>query len=122
MPAERPAGHAAFLGVLALLAATFGRADDADLPDEAFLEFLGTWEDAQGNWLDPLELEAVARRVPEPTERETRDDAADALDADEPVPEDDGLASDTSSVGAAAETLDDEATTPDERTDDDSAT
>jgi len=24
------------------------------LPSEAFLEFLGEWEDAQGNWQDPF--------------------------------------------------------------------
>ena len=26
-----------------------------DLPSQAFLEFLGEWEDEQGNWQDPLD-------------------------------------------------------------------
>lgn len=26
-----------------------------DVPSPAFLEFLGEWEDAQGDWQDPLE-------------------------------------------------------------------
>ncbi len=33
-----------------------GDAGDSDQPvDEAFLMFLGEWEDGQGNWQDPLE-------------------------------------------------------------------
>jgi len=40
-------------------------ADEA--PDETpsldFLEFLGEWEDAQGNWQDPLEYEIPEDRL-----------------------------------------------------------
>ncbi len=124
MPADRRRHAAPLIGACLLLAAGTGGADEADVPDEAFLEFLGTWEDAQGNWLDPLELEALARRVPDPVHDASDDDANDDASAapdDEPVPKDDGLASDTSGVGDATDTIDDDATAPDEHTEDDSA-
>lgn len=31
-------------------------ADEAGQPDVALLEFLGSWEDAEGDWIDPLRL------------------------------------------------------------------
>jgi len=34
-----------------------GAADDAAAADESFLLFLADWEDAQGEWQDPLELD-----------------------------------------------------------------
>ncbi len=42
-------------------------AQDEDL-SQAFLEFLGDWEDEKGNWQDPLEYETPvdATAVPEP--------------------------------------------------------
>ncbi len=123
MPADRRRSDARLIGALALLAAGVVAADESDLPDEAFLEFLGSWEDAQGNWLDPIELEAFARRVPD-TAKEGTDNDTDASETDDdvPVPDDDSLASETSGVGEAANTIDDEADAPDERTEDDSAT
>lgn len=34
-----------------------GAAGDAAIPDESFLLFLADWEDAQGDWQDPLEFD-----------------------------------------------------------------
>ncbi len=49
---NRPAEFALLLGVL-----MNGSAQAADeVPDLALLEFLGEWEDDQGQWLDPLEF------------------------------------------------------------------
>jgi len=31
-------------------------AADDEAPDDDLLEFLGTWDDGQGNWIDPLTL------------------------------------------------------------------
>lgn len=47
-------------GLGLLLIAPLTLATDGDrneLASQAFLEFLGEWEDEQGNWQDPLEYE-----------------------------------------------------------------
>ncbi|TCK16999.1 hypothetical protein DFR30_0219 [Thiogranum longum] len=55
---------------LCLMAAAAPAADDAQGEDlsQAFLEFLGEWEDEKGDWQDPLEYETPvdAPAVPEP--------------------------------------------------------
>ncbi len=47
----------AVLGVLSLSpGAMAGDEEDAQAPDLALLEFLGSWEDADGEWIDPLQM------------------------------------------------------------------
>lgn len=41
---------------LLLVASGQGFAQDEELPDDDFLEFLGEWESADGDWVDPLEF------------------------------------------------------------------
>ncbi len=41
--------------LLGLLLAAPGQAAD-EVPDLALLEFLGEWEDEEGQWVDPLEF------------------------------------------------------------------
>lgn len=36
--------------------AVSGDESENDTPDDAFLEFLGTWENSDGEWIDPLAL------------------------------------------------------------------
>ena len=43
---------------LAAAAADSGEAAEEAAPDRGLLEFLGRYEDAEGNWVDPLSLEA----------------------------------------------------------------
>lgn len=46
-------------GVLLLTLSGNGAATAAsenEAPDDELLEFLGTWDDGQGNWIDPLTL------------------------------------------------------------------
>ncbi len=46
------------LGLLLITPMTLAAGDVQDeAPSLDFLEFLGEWEDAQGNWQDPLEYE-----------------------------------------------------------------
>ncbi len=47
-----------WLGVLGLLSLPPGvmAEEDTQAPDLALLEFLGSWEDADGEWVDPLQL------------------------------------------------------------------
>ncbi|MEO1573379.1 MAG: hypothetical protein AAFU65_00280 [Pseudomonadota bacterium] len=73
----RRAGRRAGTWVTAFFCATVLAADTDDM---AFLEFLGSFSDDDGEWLDPLALEeAVA--VTEAASRE--DDADDASGQDE---------------------------------------
>lgn len=66
---------------LALCAAT-GRA--ADFADEAFLEFLGSFDDGEGNWLDPTELmQADAAYRAARSEAQARDDDTDETENDD---------------------------------------
>lgn len=44
------------LGLLPFVPAFAGAATDDDSPDLALLEFLGEWEDSDGEWLDPLQM------------------------------------------------------------------
>ncbi len=46
------------LGVLGLLSLSPGvmAEEDTQAPDLALLEFLGSWEDADGEWIDPLQM------------------------------------------------------------------
>lgn len=37
-------------------APAFGAEHENDLPEDAFLEFLGGFEDADGEWVDPMSL------------------------------------------------------------------
>ncbi len=59
------------MGLLVALAAPALALDDSDPASlsEAFLEFLGEWEDDRGEWQDPLEYETPdvpgMARVPE---------------------------------------------------------
>ncbi len=58
MPAETGPWRILLLGIAGLLiAAPVPAQDETPMPDEALLEFLGTWEDDDGNWIDPLEFE-----------------------------------------------------------------
>lgn len=50
-------------------------------PSAALLAFLGSFEDDDGQWVDPLALEAVAEQAPEPDAE--KDD--EAKHADEPI-------------------------------------
>lgn len=68
---------------LALLCATALAADSADL---AFLEFLGSFSDDEGEWLDPLALEEAASIIEaatldgdetDPTPRDAADETND---------------------------------------------
>ena len=47
--------RAEFSILLGLLLAAPGQAAD-EVPDLALLEFLGEWEDGEGQWVDPLEF------------------------------------------------------------------
>jgi len=55
--------------VITLLSASLLAEDDIP-PSLELLEFLGSWEDAQGNWVDPQLLE-LAAKADEHTENET---------------------------------------------------
>ncbi len=48
------------LAIALLALASFGAAAD-EAPDLALLEFLGEWQE-EGEWLDPLALEALTRQ------------------------------------------------------------
>ena len=61
----------------AALARVVQSAHATDFADEAFLEFLGSFEDGEGNWLDPSELmqiEAAEDAVNQARPRRVRDD------------------------------------------------
>jgi hypothetical protein len=49
MSARRKRRHAAVL--LGLLASGLATADDAELPDTEFLEYLGSWQESDEDWL-----------------------------------------------------------------------
>lgn len=51
-------GRGLFCCALLTYGAAASAADDAadDAADEALLEFLGSFDDGEGNWLDPTEL------------------------------------------------------------------
>lgn len=54
-----PANHWVMTGLLLLLGTPWALADDASLtgsPNLELLEFLGAWETADGEWIDPLDL------------------------------------------------------------------
>ncbi len=66
------------LGLLSLLPGVMAAEEDTQAPNLALLEFLGSWEDADGEWIDPLQmldaLEAEeAETVPTPAEEENDD-------------------------------------------------
>lgn len=44
------------LGLLSLLPGVMAAEEDTQAPDLALLEFLGSWEDADGEWIDPLQM------------------------------------------------------------------
>lgn len=47
------------LGALSCLGSVaWGQEDDA-MPDMDLIEFLGEWETGSGEWIDPLEVEAM---------------------------------------------------------------
>ena len=49
------AGVLGLLGLLPLSPEAMAEAE-ADAPDLALLEFLGGWEDPDGEWIDPLQI------------------------------------------------------------------
>ncbi len=59
----------AFLLLLYLLPLTVN-AVEQEPPSMELLEYLGNWEDSNGNWIDPQMLEPTAMRVAE-SENET---------------------------------------------------
>ncbi len=63
------------LGAVLALGTTSAHA--TDFADEAFLEFLGSFDDGEGNWLDPSELmqiEAADEAVDKAEPRRVRDE------------------------------------------------
>ncbi len=53
------------LGLLSLSPAVMAADEDREAPDLALLEFLGSWEDADGEWIDPVQmLEALEAEEP----------------------------------------------------------
>jgi len=44
------------LGLLPLSPGVMAGEEDTQAPDLALLEFLGSWEDADGEWIDPLQM------------------------------------------------------------------
>lgn len=72
----------AALTVLLLGSAAASVADDA-LTDEAFFEFLGSFEDEDGQWLDPLELDRAAQAADRGAARQRDDDDDDEESVDE---------------------------------------
>jgi hypothetical protein len=46
-------------GVLLLTLSGYGlvAAAEDEAPDDELLEFLGAWDDGQGNWIDPMTLD-----------------------------------------------------------------
>ncbi len=44
------------LGLLSLSPGMMAAEEDRQAPDLALLEFLGSWEDADGEWIDPLQM------------------------------------------------------------------
>ena len=63
---------------LCLVAAALPAAENTQDEDlsQAFLEFLGEWEDEQGNWQDPLEYETPEEMpvMPEPGKQVEQND------------------------------------------------
>lgn len=53
------ARYSAWLFLFYLLTATVSAEDEDAMFDEAFLEFLGSWETADGEWIEPEELESM---------------------------------------------------------------
>ncbi len=77
------AGRAIFAALLAV-GGPWSAGDD--FADEAFLEFLGSFDDGEGNWMDPTQLMNVpidARRDDAPADDET----AETDETDEPQAE-----------------------------------
>ncbi len=52
----------AIAGLLVLLTGSAALADDDELPDADFLEYLGSWEASDEEWLIFEEADQVARR------------------------------------------------------------
>ncbi len=78
------------LGAALALSATGAQA--SDFADEAFLEFLGSFDDGEGNWLDPTELVQIeaadeAARLNAP--RRVRDNQDERDDEDKMESDDD---------------------------------
>ncbi|MEM7283170.1 MAG: hypothetical protein AAF438_16255 [Pseudomonadota bacterium] len=74
---------------LAVLALLFGSdvvlaQDQEDIPDDAFLEFLGEWE-SDGEWVDPLEFEQfeLAERADKECESTDQECMSKRRDSDE---------------------------------------
>ncbi len=71
----------AMAGCLAAPAAS-GAEQDAP-PDDAFLEFLGSFETADGDWVDPLTLAGLDRNEEQRAESETDETGIGGEDEDE---------------------------------------
>jgi hypothetical protein len=48
-----------------------GAVEDTEAPSMELLEFLGAWETADGEWIDPEEMEQIELQEPEHTNDET---------------------------------------------------
>lgn len=68
-----------FIGML-IIGVTATASDEMDTPSEAFLEFLGNWETAEGEWISPDEIaemvipEVKRDRVEEQENQEVADE------------------------------------------------
>lgn len=63
--------------VLLLLSPPLLAEEEAPPPSLELLEYLGGWEDEQGNWLDPLTLDAAAVELAQAESETDTDDEQD---------------------------------------------
>lgn len=73
--------HSLWLIGLLFIGASATANDEMDAPSEAFLEFLGSWETAEGEWISPHEIaemvipEMERDRVEEQENQEVADES-----------------------------------------------
>ena len=61
---KRPRARSALLVLLMGCVSAQANTDEESMPGMALLEFLADWETADGQWLDPVDLEAPDEPAP----------------------------------------------------------